>query len=250
MDQEGGERRDRPYGWRGRIGVIVPSPNTVCETEFWRMAPAGVTVHTTRLWFRAGEVERPLEDMEQYLPRALAELKGARVDLVAYACTASSMHGSPDKLAADIAGEVGAPAITTAGAVLAALAALGARRIAVGTPYPAAVNEGERRFFAGRQIAVTRMASKIVCEEQHQFRGMSRVPTEAVCDLAAEIDTPDSDAIFLSCSDMATLDAIPRIEAALGKPVVTSTQATFWQALRTLGIGDRIPGAGRLFAEH
>ena len=37
------------YGWRGRIGLLVPSINTTMETEFWRIAPEGVSVHTARI---------------------------------------------------------------------------------------------------------------------------------------------------------------------------------------------------------
>ena len=77
------EKSKRPYGWRARIGLIVPSPNTVTETEFWRMAPDGVSVHTTRLLYRAVEVDDPVSDMEQFLPQALEELRSLEVYVVA-----------------------------------------------------------------------------------------------------------------------------------------------------------------------
>ena len=77
------EKSKRPYGWRARIGLIVPSPNTVAETEFWQMAPFGVTVHTTRMLYRAEEVDDPLTDMERSLPRVIQELRGLEVDVVA-----------------------------------------------------------------------------------------------------------------------------------------------------------------------
>jgi maleate cis-trans isomerase len=60
----------------------------------------------------------------------------------------------------------------------------------------------------------------------------------------------DVDAVVLSCCDMPTLEAIPVIETAIGKPVTSSTQALFWRAARTVGISEAISGRGRLLAEN
>lgn len=244
------DRSERPYGRRARIGLIVPSANTVNETEFWRMAPDGVTIHTTRLLFRTRDCTDPLADMESHMPRVLEELRTLEVDVVAYGCTASSLRTPPETTAHEIQEALGIPAVTTMGAVLAAFAALGVRRIAVGSPYPDTVNAAERRFFEGRGLAVTRDEGLILREDQHQLRYMNLVPVDAVERFALSLDTPDTEAVFLSCTDMASLPAIEPVERALGKPVVTSTQATFWQALRAAGIDDRLAGCGRLPAEH
>ena len=240
----------RPYGWRARIGLIVPSTNTVNETEFWRMAPAGVTVHTTRLVFRPEVDDDPLIEMESHLPRALEELVGADVDLIVYGCTASALNTPPEETARHIAEATRLPAVTSMGAVLAALEVLDARRIAIGSPYPESVNDAERRFFEGRGFSVTADDNVIVSDDQFRLRGMSRVPIDAVRDLALNLDTPETEAIFLSCTDFATLDAIEPVETALGKPLISSTQATWWAALRALDIDDRLTGFGRLLREH
>jgi maleate cis-trans isomerase len=79
---------------------------------------------------------------------------------------------------------------------------------------------------------------------------MNLVREEDVEALADKIDSPEAEAVFLSCADMATLGVIERLEHRLGKPVVTSVQATFWGALRAAGIEDRIDGAGQLLREH
>jgi maleate cis-trans isomerase len=55
---------------------------------------------------------------------------------------------------------------------------------------------------------------------------------------------------MISCTDFATLEAVPELERALGKPVVTSNQATFWAVLRAARVDDRFPSFGRLFQEH
>ena len=79
---------------------------------------------------------------------------------------------------------------------------------------------------------------------------MNLVTEADVEELAKHIDSPDAEAIFLSCGDMATLGIVDKLEKALGKPVVTSVQATFWGALRVAGIDDRIDGCGTLLATH
>lgn len=244
------DKSKRPYGWRARIGLIVPSPNTVTETEFWRMAPEGVTIHTTRLLYRADEVDDPLTDMEQFLPRTLEELRGLEVDVVAYACTASALRTPHEETQAEVAEGVERPAVTTMGTILAAFKALGVTRIAVGSPYPDAVNEAERAYFESQGLTVTADEGVILFEAQERLRHMNLVTEDDVAALAARIDSPDAEAIFLSCGDMATLGVVDELEKKLGKPVVTSVQATFWGSLRAAGIEDRIEGCGRLLAEH
>lgn len=244
------EKSKRPYGWRARIGLIVPSPNTVAETEFWRMAPDGVTVHTTRMLYRADEVEDPLTDMEQYLPRVIEELRGLEVDVVAYGCTASALKIPYAETQNKIACELGLPTVTTMGSVLDAFRALGVNSIAVGSPYTDAINAAESRFFESHGLTVTVDKGVRLFEAQQRGRHMNLVPEDAVEALAMSIDSPEADAIFLSCSDMATLGTIERLETKLGKPVIASAQATFWGALRAVGIEDKLDGCGRLLKVH
>ena len=244
------DKSKRPYGWRARIGLIVPSPNTVTETEFWRMAPEGVTIHTTRLLYRADEVDDPVADMEQFLPQTLEELRGLEVDVVAYACTASALKTPHEETRDEVAKGVGCPAVTTMGTILEAFKALGVTRIAVGSPYPEEVNKAERKYFESQGLTVTADESVILFEAQQRLRHMNLVTEADVEELAKHIDSPDAEAIFLSCGDMATLGIVDKLEKALGKPVVTSVQATFWGALRAAGIDDRIDGCGTLLAMH
>ncbi len=250
MEYRTPEKSRRPYGWRARVGLIVPSPNTVAETEFWQMAPEGVTVHTTRLLYRADEVEDPLTDMEQFLPQTLEELRGLEVDVVAYGCTASALRTPHEHTRDEIKGALDKPTVTTMGCILDAFRALGVTKIAVGSPYPDAVNEAERAYFESQGLTVTADEGVILFEAQARLRHMNLVREEDVEALADKIDSPEAEAVFLSCADMATLGVIERLEQRLGKPVVTSVQATFWGALRAAGIEDRIDGAGQLLREH
>jgi maleate cis-trans isomerase len=243
-------RHARPYGARGRIGLIVPSPNTVCETEMRMLAPEGVTVHTARLLYRPEDGSGALAAMDAHLPRTLDELAGAEVDVIAYACTASSVEQGPETICSAAEERTGIPTIATAGAVLDALRALGAGALAIATPYPEAVNASERRFFGEHGFRVTADISVLQRPEQKRLRHMCLVDPALLVAEAKRIVTPDTDALFLSCTDMPSLVAIATLEAELDVPVVSSTQATFWQALRRLGLDDRVPGAGRLLRDH
>ena len=237
----------RIYGDRARIALMVPSPNTVAETEFWAMAPPGVTVHTSRMPFFGDRHEKPFEAMEDALPRVLEEVNSARPDVIAYGCTASSAKGDPAEVEARLTAEAGRPAVTAAGALIDALAVLDARRIVLLTPYPQSVNDKERGFFAGNGVTVLDDESVIVDEGQFAFRNMSAVPCDLLTERAvARADRDDVDAVVLSCCDMPTLDAISRIEDRTGLPVISSTQALFWKAARTAGLDDAIEGGGRL----
>ncbi len=243
------EKAARVYGARARMALMVPSTNTVAETEFWRLAPDGLTVHTSRMPFFASRSRRPFDEMESHLPRVIDEVNSAEPDVVAYGCTASSAKGDPAVYEARLTDQIGRPTVTAAGALIAALAALGAHRIALVTPYPQTINDKEQVFFAANGITVVEDESIIVDDAQMQFRNMNRVPTQLLAERAAVLGARDDvDAVVLSCCDMPTLDAIPAIEMAIDKPVISSTQSLFWRAARAAGITDVMSGRGRLLA--
>jgi len=241
----------RVYGVRARMALMVPSTNTVAETEFWRMAPEGVTVHTSRMPFFAERHEKPFDEMESHLPRVIDEVNSAVPDVVAYGCTASSAKGVPKDYEDALTEKIGKPTVSAAGALVAALEVFGAKRIALVTPYPQYVNDKERVFFAENGIEVVEDESIIVDESQMRFKNMNKVPAALLVERATALGSRDDvDAVVLSCCDMPTMDAIPVIEAAIGKPVTSSVQALFWSATRAAGIAEPTTGKGRLLAEN
>jgi len=240
----------RPYGWRGKIGLIVPSTNTINEPEFWRMAPEGVTIHTARVLLLGKATTESYYAMADALDRAAKELATAEVDVVAYGCTSGSIICPLPELLDGMARNVNAPATAAAGAVVAALRALGARKVAVATPYVSFVNESEKRFLEEYGFEVTSLHGLELGETQEERRGIGRVPARHVYSMARTVDRPEADAIFVSCTNLATLEVIADIERDLGKPVVTSNQACFWACLRLMGLNTAVAGCGRLLEEH
>ena len=241
---------NRPYGWRAKIGLITPSSNNINEPEFYRLAPQGVTIHTSRVLLTGEMNEESFYRMARDLGRAAEELATAEVDIIAFGCTAGSVVCPLDQLTASMAEKTGTPAIVTAGAVVAALRVLGIKRVAMGTPYVDFVNRREVEFLAEHGIGVTRYFGLELGHNQAERRSIGHVPPEAVYRMACEIDSPDADAVFISCANVATLDIIEDLEQALGKPVISSNTACFWAALRVLGINSSIDGYGRLLRDR
>ena len=248
------DRIDDPtvYGTRAKIGVIVPPANTANEGEWARMTPPGVTIHAARMPLHLDTASASGKAaLHADLARYAGDLALASVDLIAYGCTAGSLVNPMESLADFMTEHTGLPAITTAQAIVEALRALDVTKIALGTPYDAALNAHEVRFLADNGIAV-------VHEEgfgygaggPQEHRNIARIRPEEVYALAKRVDRPEAAAILLSCTDLATLDVIERLEAGTGKPAVSSNTATFWFALRRAGIDDRLDGFGQLLKEH
>jgi maleate cis-trans isomerase len=240
------DRDRRIYGQELRLGLIVPSTNTVAETEFWRLAPPGVSIHTTRMLFEPERTKEGMGTMHDHMPRAVAETASARVDLIAYGCTASSVEHGPENIEREIEEQAQVPAVSTAGAILAALEFLGIRKFALATPYPAKINAHEREFFATRGFEVVADRSMLASEEQQRLRGLACVPPEMIRAAVLEMDSPAVEGFLLSCMDLPTLGLIDALEAETGKPVVTSVTCTLWQSLRKAGVATGLARGGRL----
>ncbi|MBM3503855.1 MAG: decarboxylase [Alphaproteobacteria bacterium] len=242
--------RDRKaIGWRARLGVAVPMTNTVCEAEFNRLSPEGVSFHFIRMPPKASRDGDPIAHIVQEATDAAKGLAMARVSGIAFACTADSMACPADKLIPAIENNSKASAISTADAIVAALRALGLKKIGMASPYRQESNKKEAGYLARHGIEVVAMAGLGLDTPEHVGE-MSRVPPPKVFEHALSVDRPEVDGILICCTDFNTLDVIDLLEKTTGKPVISSVTATFWNILRRAGIKDKVPGYGRLLAEH
>jgi maleate isomerase len=186
------------YGWRARIGLIVPSSNTTMEPEMWRLVPSGVSIHTTRVRLEKVTVEELLA-MEKEASYAARLLATADVDLIVYGCTTGSLVGGPgydEKIAKSLEEASGKPAIATATAVIEALKFLGAKRVALATPYIDEVNEKEARFLEHHGFEVVDLKAFRI----ERNTDIGRTPPERVYRLVRSLDTSRADAVFISCT--------------------------------------------------
>ncbi len=241
-------RHPTTYGWRAKIGVIVPPTNTVNEAEWQMMAPAGVTIHATRMSLHtdtsgAAAKAALYEDVR----RATGDLAQAGVDAIAYGCTAGSMVLPITELSDFMTEVSGVACVTTAAAIVDGLKALGISRIALATPYHDALNQHEKSFFASVGVETLAMRGLgIGAGGPHEYPQIARTPPVAIHDHVVAADCSDAEAMVISCTDFPVLDMIAGLEDELAKPVVTSNQATFWAALRAAGIDDRFDRYGAL----
>lgn len=225
------------------VGVIVPY-DMALDHELWRWTPDGVSLLFTRTPFVAlpvtVEMAQQVAD-ERDVRRCVEEVASARPSVYAYACTSGSfVYGSPGerRLVQVMQESGGAPAVTTSGALLEALRGLGAARVAVATPYVPAITQRLNDFLAGAAIEVVGSAHLGLSGE------IWEVPYATTAALVRDADSPDADAVVVSCTNLPTYDIIGWLEDELGKPVVTANQATMWAALRT--VGREAVGEGRL----
>ncbi|MBI5967219.1 MAG: aspartate/glutamate racemase family protein [Deltaproteobacteria bacterium] len=239
------------YGWRGRIGLIVPSSNTTCEMEFHRMSPEGVSVHTARVFnpeiTEESEKEKAMLQMSGELTRAAREVASVQPGVIIYACTTASFIKGPGydlELGDKIKRETGIPGFSTTTAVVEALKALGLKQIALATPYAQSIGEKETQFF---EMGIPGM--KVVAEKHLGYVPnipKGKLAPESAYLTAREIDRPEADGIFISCTNWRTIEIIEQLEADTGKPVVTSNQASLWMALKMIGVAGP-EGYGKLF---
>lgn len=238
--------RTPEYGDRARLGVITPSGNTVAEPEIHAMLPAGVAALVTRLPL-TGSSEAELRAMTEALEPAARLLADAKPKLIGFHCTAVSTFApdSADGIRLRIEAASGLPAYATADGILAALAALGARRIVLVTPYIAAVHEREIAFLAAHGIEVVGGDHWGLCTNAE----MGRVPPAEILSRVkiAVAKAPPADACFVSCTAIRSGPVIATLEAETGLPVITSNQVFVWHGLRLLGLSDAVTGYGRLF---
>ena len=230
--------------WEKKLGLIVPSWNTVMEYEVQRMAGGAMSVHTARIPHTA-DTEEKLLWLGTQAPAAAGLLAHAKVDVICYGCAAGGFLKGPVEdraLGARIEQETGIPVAVSSAAVAEALRTLGARRVSLASPYAPWLNERLRQYLTAAGFEV--MAMQGLDTQNH-----SAVTTERIEALIAEVDRPEAQAIFVSCSNFPTLGTIESMEHRLGKPIVASNQASMWKMLRLLGDSRVVPGAGRLFRE-
>lgn len=241
-----------------RVGLIVPSSNTTIETEvpelLRRLEPAErFTFHSSRARMRTVSADE-LSAMNAEAQRCAGELADADVDVIVYACLIALIsQGSdfPDRAAAEISAagaDNGAhvPVVTSAGALVDGIRALGASSVAIVTPYVPALTRMVVEHLASCGIEVT----DAVGLEEPDNRRVAQLDPAALPDVVGRLDTSGADAIVLSaCVQMQSLASIERVQDQTGLPVLSATTATTHALLGALGLPSHVPGAGALLAD-
>ena len=233
-----------------RLGLLVPFTNTNFEPDMALMCPDGISLHAARMG-GYDEDEIPDEGQMQGLGEAdlnepLSLLSGVRPDVILYGCTSATLtHGVEfDRdLAARIKSQSGAETVTAAGALVHALESLEATRIGFASPYVPAINDMAISFLDAMGIETLKRSE---VTEALDNQGQGALAPKEVYALGLEADHEDADVLVLSCTDMRSVEVLTQLEAAVGKPVISSNQAMMYQALELLGLRNCINGFGSL----
>ena len=235
-----------------RIGILVPSGNPTVEPELYRMAPPAVTLHFARIDAAGGTpgahegMERRLLGYVDSFPVAVPPLAAVHPSVMVVAHTALSYavgFANEPAMIDRLTTLAGCPIVTASRAILAALAHLGVKHIALAVPYTEAIEELGAAYWnaAGLDVVTHR-----------RLEGVTNIydETEArAYALGLATDTPNADALLISGTGLPTAGIIQRLEDKIGKPVVTGQSAALWHAMRTAGVTARVTGYGRLLRE-
>lgn len=236
---------------RVRVGLMIPSSNTVMEVDLNRHLPASFTVHTARMFLEETTPEGEDVMLDEHALPAATDLGTAKPDLVVFGCTsAGALRGDEydRELCRRIADVAGADAVSTIASVREAIGRSGARRVGVITPYVDSLNERIRASLEADGIAVEGIHGLGITENV----AIADVEPARIVELArSSFETRSIDLLFASCTNFRAVDAIDGIAGAMGVPVVTSNQAVLDAVLRRYGsawpaaIADATTGAGR-----
>ncbi|MFC1908885.1 Asp/Glu racemase [Chloroflexota bacterium] len=235
------------YGWRARLGIIVPSGIVVTEPEFSSMTPVGVSCHYHRIAFQGGGIDN-LKKVEGGLVDATRLILHVHPAAIAMAGTGVSFVGGYGydqmmiKKMKEINGNL--PTTTTSSSVIDAFHRLGIKKVSMAMPYIEEVALAAVKF-------VEESGIEVLSKKWLDIHGpIHNLPRETVYNLALEVDDPESEAMFLPCVGWPTIEVIEKLEWALQKPVISSNQATMWNLLRLANINDKIEGYGQLLSKY
>jgi maleate isomerase len=215
------------------VGVIVPY-DMALDRELWRWVPDDVSVLTTRTPNRGLAVCREMAEVvgdKTDLTEGVRDLAAVAPRVYAYGCASGSfIRGlAGEEQLVETMLTAGAPAaVTASGALREAIAAFGARRVVVVTPYTADLTSCLATFLGEADIEVVGSA------ELGLTGGVWTVPYTTTAELVRRADVTAAEAVVVSCTNLATYDLIGPLEAELGKPIVTANQALIWAALRRI----------------
>ena len=242
-----------------RIGQIVPSSNTTMETEIpsmlrarEAMQPEHFSFHSARMRMKK-VTQDELARMDADSDRCALELSDARVDVLGYACLVAIMsmgrgyHRQSEQRLHErtVANGGGAPVVTSAGALIDGLQRIGAKKIAILTPYMKPLTAMVADYIEHEGFEVLDALSLEIADNLAVGARDPRAPIE----ISKRMNTANCDAVVISaCVQMPSLESVQPVQDRLGLPVLSAAVCTTYQILRTLGLKAAVPNAGELLS--
>ena len=236
------------YGWRARIGHVAPSRGDTLVYEFYKIFSEGFMILNTTGTVRQlvdGDFERQLERIEE-----------AVQDLVENHCDSIIFSGSPlftrlpfgsdRELGKKLSEKFGVPVAAGLTAEVEALKAMNCKKLVVGTPYPEELNDRLKRHLEASGFEVLQIAGYGV----RKNADLTDLPVHASYKIAKRLYAKgrDADGVFIACPRWPTLPDVEVLEQEIKKPVVTSSLACIWYAMKLIDVRESVKGYGRLMA--
>jgi len=236
------------YGWRARIGHVAPSRGDTLVYEFYKIFSEGFMILNT-----TGSVRQLVDgDFEKQLER----IEEAVQDLVENQCDSIIFSGSPlftrlpfgsdRQLGQKLSDKFGVPVAAGLTAEVEALKAMNCKKLVVGTPYPEELNERLKRHLEASGLEVLQIAGYGV----RKNADLTDLPVHASYKIAKRLyaKAGDADGVFIACPRWPTLPDVELLEQEIKKPVVTSSLACIWYAMKLIDVKENVRGFGRLMA--
>ena len=236
------------YGWRARIGHVAPSRGDTLVYEFYKMFPEGFMMLNT-----TGTVRQLVDDDFE---KQLGRIEEAVQDLVDNNCDSIIFSGSPlftrlpfgadRELGKKLSDKFGVPVAAGLTAEVEALKAMKCQKLVVGTPYPEELNDRLKRHLERSGFEVLQIAGYGVRKNAQ----LTDLPVHASYKIAKRLYAKgrDADGVFIACPRWPTITDVQLLEDEIGKPVVTSSLACIWYAMKLIDIREPVGGLGRLMA--
>ena len=230
-----------------RIGLLVPSSSSVQEWDIGRALPDDITLHVARMRLSNVDAESTLRIVQE-IETESQKLADVDVDVIVFPASAPSSRNGPgydQELIKRISAASGKPATTASTALLEALRVLSVKRIVLGAPWSAPVNQTVAAFIEANGV-------KVLAQETLGFvrnLEIGLLDPQTALDVGRRVNRTGADAGILACGNWSTFSIIDQLERDLGKPVLTTNQVSLWHALKIM---DRKPlgRLGVLLREH
>jgi maleate isomerase len=224
------------YGPRARVGIATPQANPTVEPEMRALLPEVVGVYATRLTHRSPQLAERLEHYISHIPDAIRSFGPMQLAAFGFGCTGTSYHAGrqrEDALTAAASQECGVPVVSAAQAIREALTALGARRIALLSPYPEDLAEAGYRYWNDADVPViAKLRVDPSLDDTHRiYEFTSADALAALRDLWQQPAARDADCVLASGTGMPTLRALRQFAGECSVPVLSSNLCLAWALL-------------------
>jgi maleate cis-trans isomerase len=228
------------------FGVLIPSTNTTVEIEYSRLLPPTLQAHVGRLQSSGTGPFAPSKDAD--IDHQARLLGTARVEVISLAQTSASLFADDydANVTQRMSAAAGVPAVTSAQAIGQAVRALGARRIALVSPYSPLVLQRAKHYYESR-FALEVVATEGFAATDSYMIG--KLGPENARDAFVRIDRPEIEILVVPGGNFPTMSFIPEWEREFGKPVITTNQAALWAMMRIMGVRGPLAGLGRLLEQ-